>query len=87
MIRIGPDHPLTQERTMPLIEIKVFKDELSQDQSKALIGKITEAVAEVTSEKLRDATWVIIDEIKDGHWGVGGKAIGLDDVRRMMEEG
>ena len=71
---------------MPLINVKVFKDELSQDQSKALIGKITDAVAEVTSDKLRDVTWVIIDEIKDGHWGVGGKAIGLDDVKMMMAQ-
>lgn len=69
---------------MPVIDVKVFKDELSQDQSKELIGKITEAVVEVTSDKLRDATWVIINEVKDGHWGVGGKAIGLDDVKKMM---
>jgi 4-oxalocrotonate tautomerase len=70
---------------MPLITIKVFEDELSSEQSKALIKKVTNAVAEVTSEKLRDVTWVIIDEVKNGHWGVGGNAIGLDDVRKMME--
>ena len=69
---------------MPLINVKVFKDELSEDQSKALIGKITDAVADVTSDKLRDVTWVIIDEVRDGHWGVGGTALGLDDVKMMM---
>ena len=70
---------------MPLIEIKVFEDELSQEQSKDLINKITDAVTEVTSDELRDVTWVIIDEVKSGHWGVGGKAIGLDDVRKIMD--
>ncbi len=69
---------------MPLIQVKVFEDELSQEQSKALINKITDAVTEVTSEKLRDMTWVIIDEVKSGHWGVGGNALGLDDVKNMM---
>ncbi len=69
---------------MPLINVKVFKDELSADQSKDLIGKITDAVTEITSEKLRDVTWVIIEEVKDGQWGVGGNALGLDDVRRIM---
>jgi 4-oxalocrotonate tautomerase len=69
---------------MPLIQVKVFEDELSQEQSNDLINKITDAVTEVTSEKLRDATWVIIDEVKNGHWGVGGNAIGLDDVKNMM---
>jgi 4-oxalocrotonate tautomerase len=70
---------------MPLITIKVFEDELSSEQSKDLISKVTDAVTVVTSEKLRDVTWVIIDEVKNGHWGVGGNAIGLDDVRKMME--
>jgi len=69
---------------MPLINVKVFKDELSPDQSAELIHKITDAVTAVTSDKLRDVTWVIIEEIKDGQWGVGGTALGLDDVKNMM---
>ena len=69
---------------MPLIQVKVFEDELSQKQSKDLINKITDAVTEATSEKLRDVTWVIIDEVKSGHWGVGGNALGLDDVKKIM---
>ena len=52
---------------MPLIQVKVFENELNLQQSTDLINKITDAVAEVTSEKLRDVTWVIIDEVKSGH--------------------
>ncbi|WP_230969805.1 tautomerase family protein [Nitrogeniibacter aestuarii] len=69
---------------MPIIDIKVFKDELSPEQSRALIARITDAVTEVTSEKLREVTWVTMTEVKDGHWGVGGKAIGLPDVKAMI---
>ena len=69
---------------MPLIKVHVFEDELTQEQSEGLINKITDAVVEVTSEKLRDVTWVIIEEVKSGHWGVGGNALGLDDVKNMM---
>ena len=72
---------------MPLIQVKVFEDELNQEQSKALINKITDAVTDVTSEKLRDVTWVIINEVKDGHWGVGGNTLGLDDVKKLMAGG
>ncbi len=72
---------------MPLIQVKVFEDELSQEQSKDLINKITDAVTEVTSDKLRDMTWVIIDEVKSGHWGVGGNALGFDDVKKLMAGG
>ena len=69
---------------MPLVEVKVFKDELSRAQSKQLIGMITDAVTEVTSDKLRGVTWVIIDEVEDGQWGVGGDALGLGDVKKIM---
>ncbi len=72
---------------MPLIQVKVFEDELSQEQSKDLINKITDAVTEVNSDKLRDMTWIIMDEVKSGHWGVGGNALGLDDVKKLMAGG
>lgn len=39
---------------------------------------------DVTSEKLRDVTWVIVNEVKSGHWGVGGNALGLEDVRKLI---
>ncbi|HFD12089.1 MAG TPA: 4-oxalocrotonate tautomerase family protein [Crenotrichaceae bacterium] len=69
---------------MPLIQVKVFENELSQEQSSNLINKITDVVAEVTSDRLRDVTWVIIDEVKDGHWGVGGNPLGLGDVKKLI---
>ena len=69
---------------MPLITVKVFEDELNSDQSVQLIQKITESVTSVTSEKLKPATWVIIEEVKDGHWGIGGDALALDDVKKMI---
>ena len=69
---------------MPLVQIHVFKDELSKEQAEKLIAKVTDAVTEVTSEKLRDVTWVIIKEVESGHWGVGGNALGLDDVKKIM---
>ena len=71
-------------KKMPFVEVKLFEDELTQEQSKELIQKITNAVTEVTSEKLRDVTWVVISEVKSGNWGVGGNALGLDDVKKIM---
>ena len=69
---------------MPLVEVKVFEDELTPEQTKELIQKITDAVTTVTSEKLRDVTWVIVNEVKSGNWGVGGNALGLEDVRKLI---
>jgi 4-oxalocrotonate tautomerase len=69
---------------MPLVEVKVFEDELTQEQTTQLIQGITEAVTTVTSDKLRDVTWVIVDTVQSGSWGVGGKPLGLEDVRQII---
>lgn len=69
---------------MPLVEVNVFEDELTVGQTKELIQKITDAVTTVTGEKLRDVTWVIVNEVKSGNWGVGGKALGLQDVKKII---
>jgi 4-oxalocrotonate tautomerase len=68
---------------MPLVTIKVFEDELSHSQTKDLIHKVTEAVIPFVGEKQRDHTWVLIEEIASGSWGIGGKAFGLKDVRAI----
>lgn len=70
---------------MPYVEIKVFKDELSEDQTQELIQEVTDVVVSFAGEPLREATWVVVEEVKSGNWGVGGKALGLDDVRAMQE--
>lgn len=72
---------------MPLIRVDVFEDELNREQSKDLIERLTKVVTDITSEKLRDVTWVIVNEVKSGHWGVGGNALGLDDVKKLMAGG
>jgi 4-oxalocrotonate tautomerase len=68
---------------MPLVEVKVFEDELTAEQTKELIERITDAVTTVTSDKLQEVTWVIVSQVKSGNWGVGGKALGLEDVRKI----
>ena len=66
---------------MPFITVKMFKGELSDSQAKDLIHNVTEAVIPFDGEKLRENTWVLIEEIASGCWGIGGKAFGLTDVR------
>ena len=51
---------------MPLITIKMFEGELSDSQAEDLIHKVTEAVIPFVGEKLRDNTWVLIEEIASG---------------------
>ena len=70
---------------MPLVEVKVFEDELTPEQTEDLIQKITDAVTGVVSPKIRDAVWVVVHEIKSGNWGAGGKVLGVTDIRKVID--
>ena len=69
---------------MPLVEIKVFEQELSAQQTQELIQRVTDVVASIVGENLRGATWVVVDEVKSGNWGVGGRALTLADVKALV---
>jgi 4-oxalocrotonate tautomerase len=71
---------------MPIVTIKVFKNELSDSQAKEMIHNVTEAIIPFVGEKLRQNTWVLIEEIDSGAWGIGGRAFGLDDVRAIQAQ-
>jgi len=69
---------------MPFVEIKVFEGELSKTQTQEIIQQITDVMVSFAGEGLRQATWVIVQEVKSGNWGVGGKTLGLDNVRAIQ---
>jgi len=69
--------------TMPLVQIKGIEGYLSLEQKKEMIRKVTDAVVSVEGEGLRPVTWVTIEDVKAGAWGVGGQPITDDDLRKM----
>lgn len=71
---------------MPLVQIKGVGGYLTFDQKKDLISRVTEAVLSVEGEKLRAVTWVTIEDVETGSWGVGGKVVTADDLRRLAAD-
>ena len=69
---------------MPLIEIRVFEDEFSDEQRTGIIEAVTDTMVTFTGESVRPHTWVVLEEIKSGSWGIGGSALGLTDVRALQ---
>jgi 4-oxalocrotonate tautomerase len=70
---------------MPVITVKVFEGELTKEQTAEIIADITEAVIPYVGEVVRANTWVLVEEVKSGAWGIGGKAFGLAGLRQMQE--
>lgn len=70
---------------MPLAQIKGISGYLSIEQKKEMIEKVTEAILSVEGEGLRQVTWVIIEDVPEGQWGVGGQFPTAEDLRTMSQ--
>ena len=70
---------------MPIITVGVFEGELTWGQTAEMIEDITEAVIPYVGEIVRSNTWVLVEEVKSGAWGIGGKAFGLPDLRQIQQ--
>ncbi len=68
---------------MPLVTIDVIKDVFTPEEKRQLIANVTEAMIAVEGEAMRPVTWVRINEVQQGDWGIGGKLLGAADVHAM----
>ena len=59
---------------MPYINVKLVENVFSTKQKSEIIEKLTDAMESIIPGH-RDLTFVVIDETKEGDWGIGGKAI------------
>jgi 4-oxalocrotonate tautomerase len=69
---------------MPLVTIDLIEGVFSDDQKKALVDKVTDAMIAVEGEAMRGVTWVRIQEFRQGDWAIGGKRMQASDVRNLM---
>lgn len=72
---------------MPLVTIDVIKDVFSPCQKQELITKVTNAMVSVEGEAMRQVTWVRINEIEQGDWGIGGQLLDAASVHAMAAAG
>lgn len=69
---------------MPLVQVKVIEGVFSQAQKEEMVKKITDTMVSIEGENLRQVTVVIVEEIKSGDWGIGGKAMTTKDVKALQ---
>jgi 4-oxalocrotonate tautomerase len=48
-----------------------------------MIRRMTDILVDLEDEHMRPLTLVIIEEVKSGDWGVGGKAFSCADVKAL----
>ena len=69
---------------MPLITVKVIEDVFTPAQKRKIVEKLTETMVAIEGESLRDYTVVLIEDIKQGDWSVGGKTLTASDVHKLQ---
>jgi 4-oxalocrotonate tautomerase len=69
---------------MPLINVKLIEGVFNEGQKKQIVTKLTDAMVAIEGESMREVTWVVIEEVKSGHWAIGGKPLAVADVRAMQ---
>jgi 4-oxalocrotonate tautomerase len=68
---------------MPLVTVTAIEGVFSSEQKAKLIQQLTETMVSIEGENLRPYTWVKIEEVKDGDWGIGGQTLTAEAVRKI----
>ena len=68
---------------MPFVQVKIIEGVFSETQKREMIQKITDAMVSIEGENMRQVTTVVIEELKSGDWGIGGKALTTDYVKAL----
>ena len=68
---------------MPLVNVKIIEGVFDDSQKRDMIEKLTDTMVEIEGENMRGVTWVVIDEVKSGDWGLGGQPLTTEAVRSL----
>ncbi|GAA4701904.1 4-oxalocrotonate tautomerase [Promicromonospora umidemergens] len=67
---------------MPFANLKVPADTLTTESKKKLQDAVTDAFADVYGERARQSTLVILEEVADGGWSLGGTILNVEVLGR-----
>jgi 4-oxalocrotonate tautomerase len=68
---------------VPLIEVKVLEGVFTAQQKQEIIERLTDAMVEIEGESMRGVTWVTLEEVASGDWGMGGNPVSTADVKAI----
>jgi 4-oxalocrotonate tautomerase len=68
---------------MPFIQVKLIEGVFSGAQKQEIVKKLTDTMVAIEGENMRPVTFVVIEEVKSGEWGIGGKGMTTEDVKAL----
>ena len=68
---------------MPLVNVKVIEGVFTQEQKREMVTRLTDTMVSIEGEAMRPVTWVVVEEVKSGDWGIGGQPLTTADVHSL----
>jgi 4-oxalocrotonate tautomerase len=68
---------------MPLLNVKLIEGVFTPKQKQEMIRKLTDTMVSIEGEHMRPVTWVVVEEVKSGEWGIGGQPLTTPEVLAM----
>jgi 4-oxalocrotonate tautomerase len=68
---------------MPFVNVKLIEGVFTPTQKQDMIRKLTETMVTIEGENMRPVTWVVIEEVKSGDWGIAGNPLTTNDVKAL----
>jgi 4-oxalocrotonate tautomerase len=68
---------------MPFVNVKVIEGVFSPTQKQDMVRRLTDTMVEIEGESMRPVTWVVVEEVNSGDWGIGGNPLTTADVKAL----
>jgi 4-oxalocrotonate tautomerase len=68
---------------MPFINVKLIEGVFTSDQKRQIVERLTDAMVSIEGENMQAVTWVVVEEVASGDWGIGGKPLSTEDVKAL----
>jgi 4-oxalocrotonate tautomerase len=72
-----------QGEEVPFINVKLIEDVFTPEQKRRIVEELTDAMVAIEGEAMRPVTWVVVEEVRSGDWGIAGKPLTTQDVRAL----
>ncbi|WP_196140823.1 tautomerase family protein [Aliikangiella sp. G2MR2-5] len=70
---------------MPLVTVHLIENVFTEEEKVEMISKLTDTMVEIEGEAMRQVTWVKIEEVPEGQWGIGGTALTAPMIHQMKK--
>jgi 4-oxalocrotonate tautomerase len=72
-----------KEVHVPFVNVKVIEGVFSSEQKQDMVRRLTDAMVDIEGENMRPVTWVVVEEVKSGDWGIAGNPLTTADVKTL----